>query len=137
MDEKLNHVKERVRTGNCAQCTPPAYLHVKEVLSTYGEFLLRGTRFVIPKTLQKRVLSLAHEGHQEIGTTKSRLRCKVWWLKIDSHAERLCKIAALTPIFARLGVPYSLRAQTNNSFMATGERQRREAEPNFVKSFTS
>ncbi|KXJ10483.1 Uncharacterized protein K02A2.6 [Exaiptasia diaphana] len=42
-------------------------------------------------SLREQVLKLAHEEHQGIVTTKSRLRTKVWWPKIDSDAERLCK----------------------------------------------
>ena len=45
----------------------------------------------IPKSLRERVLKLAHEGHQGIVKTKSRLRTKVWWPKIDSDAEKVCK----------------------------------------------
>ncbi|XP_028516760.1 uncharacterized protein K02A2.6 [Exaiptasia diaphana] len=53
--------------------------------------VMRGSRVVIPKSLREQVLKLAHEEHQGIVTTKSRLRTKVWWPKIDSDAERLCK----------------------------------------------
>lgn len=186
VDQELNHVKECVRTGNWNECSIPAYLHVKEELSTYGELLLRGTRLVIPKSLQDCVLKLAHEGHQGIGKTKNRLRSKVWWPKIDSQAERLCRachgcqvvagyqapepmarvvppsgpwqhcsadllgplpsgdnllvivdyysryfevvimksttsakiVAALVPIFARFGVPYSLRTDNGPQFIS-------------------
>ncbi|XP_061196525.1 uncharacterized protein K02A2.6-like [Saccostrea echinata] len=39
----------------------------------------------------EKVLTAAHEGHQGITKTKQRLREKVWWPKIDSDAERVCK----------------------------------------------
>ena len=38
---------------------------------------MRGMRIVIPVSLRKRVLELAHEGHQGIVKTKDRLRSKV------------------------------------------------------------
>nr|XP_039266286.1 uncharacterized protein K02A2.6-like [Styela clava] len=44
------------------------------------------------KILRKRVLELAHEGHQGIVKTKNRLRSKVWWPNIDRDAERKCKV---------------------------------------------
>ena len=44
-----------------------------------------------PKELRKRVLELAHEGHQGIVKTKSMLRIKVWWPGMDKEAERLCR----------------------------------------------
>ncbi|XP_022788128.1 uncharacterized protein K02A2.6-like [Stylophora pistillata] len=53
--------------------------------------LLRRSRLVIPRELRLRVLELAHEGHQGIVKTKCRLRSKVWWPKMDSDAEKLCR----------------------------------------------
>jgi len=46
---------------------------------------------VVPKKLHRRVLDLAHEGHQGIVKTKERLRSKVWWPGIDKDAGRKCK----------------------------------------------
>ena len=53
--------------------------------------LLRGTGLIIPKSLREQVLQLALEGHQSIVKTKNRLRFKVWWPKMDTEAERLCR----------------------------------------------
>ena len=39
---------------------------------------MRRTRIVIPQNLKSEELLLAHEGHQGIVKTKSRLRIKVW-----------------------------------------------------------
>ena len=44
----------------------------------------------MPHALRKRVVSLAHEGHQGVVKTKERLRTKVWWPGIDREAEKLC-----------------------------------------------
>ena len=52
---------------------------------------MRGTRIVIPQSLRSEVLRLAHEGHQGIMKMKTHLRTKVWWLKIDSDAEKVCR----------------------------------------------
>ena len=41
--------------------------------------------------LQEHVLKLAHEGHQGIVKTKCRLSSKVWWPKVDTDVEKLCK----------------------------------------------
>ena len=63
---------------------------------------MRGMRIVIPVSLRKRVLELAHEGHQGIVKTKDRLRSKVWWPNMNSMVERHCKkclgCQAVTPI---------------------------------------
>ena len=37
------------------------------------------------------MLQLAHEGHQDIVKTKNSLDSKVWWTKVDTEAERLCR----------------------------------------------
>ena len=62
-DEELCLVKNCVKSGNWQKCTIPSYAHVKDELCTFGEFLLRGTRIVVPKVLRDRVVRLAHEGH--------------------------------------------------------------------------
>ncbi|CAB3997487.1 hypothetical protein BOX15_Mlig023251g7, partial, partial [Paramuricea clavata] len=58
--------------------------------------LLRNNRIVIPRSLQQRVLELAHQGHQGIAKTKARLRTKYQAQKItprypraNGEAERL------------------------------------------------
>ena len=45
---------------------------------------------MIPQSLRKVVLELGHEGHQGVVKTKSRLRTKVWWPKMDGDVERMC-----------------------------------------------
>ena len=64
---------------------------MRQELCNYGNLLLRGTRIIIPKELCKRVLELAHEGHQGIVKTKSMLRIKVWWPGMDKQVVRLCR----------------------------------------------
>ena len=61
------------------------------VCSTHS-VILRGTRIVIPSSLQHRIIDLAHEGHQGIAKTKSMLREKVWFHGINKLVEK--KIAS-------------------------------------------
>lgn len=56
-----------------------------------GEILLRGTKIVVPQSLQKNIMELAHEGHPGIMKMKQRLRQKVWWYKLDSAVEKYVK----------------------------------------------
>ena len=53
--------------------------------------ILRGTRIVIPETMQQRMIDLAHEGHQGIAKIKSLLREKVWFVGIDGAVEKKVK----------------------------------------------
>jgi len=52
---------------------------------------LKDNRIVIPKSLQQRILDLAHETHQGVVKTKLMLREKVWWPGIDLEIEELIK----------------------------------------------
>lgn len=59
------------------------------------EILLRGTRFVIiPLSLQKHVIDLAHAEHLGIVKRKTLLRENVWFPYTDSLVEEKCKNCA-------------------------------------------
>ena len=58
----------------------------------YRELVLQGDRIVVQQTPRERVRKLAREGHQGIVKTKSTLRSKVWWPKMDKEAERLFRV---------------------------------------------
>ena len=53
--------------------------------------LLVENRLVIPKSLQKALSELAHEGHQGTVRTKQILREKVWFVNIDKAVEEFSK----------------------------------------------
>ena len=78
-------VRHYIQIGDWSQCKMPHFMCVKNELCVLGKLVLRGTRIVIPQSLRKHVLHLAHEGHQ------GQLRTKVWWPKMDTDAERICK----------------------------------------------
>ena len=81
-----------------------AYTCIKNELCTIGKLVMRGDRIVIPNTLCKRVLGAAPEGQQGIVKTKRRLRTKVWWPKMDSDAERICKSCHGCQVVGQLNV---------------------------------
>ncbi|ESO85504.1 hypothetical protein LOTGIDRAFT_107826, partial [Lottia gigantea] len=49
--------------------------------------LLRGNRIVMPVTLQKQILNLAHESHQGIVRTKKFLRERFFWYYMDEQID--------------------------------------------------
>ena len=51
--------------------------------------VLRGSKIVIPNSLQVRAISLAHEGHQGLVKTKKLIREKVWFPGIDRQVEAM------------------------------------------------
>ena len=58
-----------------------------------------GSRIVVRKALQRRVVNISHEGHQGIVTTKSLLRSTVWFPGMDRmpedivHSSLRCQVA--------------------------------------------
>ena len=56
-----------------------------------GNIVLHGNRIVIPVALQKRVIELAHEGHQGLAKTRSLVRSKVWFPKMDTAVDQVVK----------------------------------------------
>ena len=64
---------------------------LRNKFSSYDGVVLRGECIFIPQCLRSRVLYLAHDGHQGIIKTKTRLRLKAWWSRLDKDAENLCR----------------------------------------------
>ena len=90
-DPELSKVRSCILTDDQWESVDVAYRSVRQELNVLGKLVIRGTRLVIPKILQKNVLNLAHEGHQGIVKTKQRLRSKIWWPNIDKEAEKVCR----------------------------------------------
>ncbi len=53
------------------------------------DLLLKATRIIIPTSLRKRAINLAHEGHQGLTKTKQLLRKKIWFPSIDSSVKKI------------------------------------------------
>lgn len=81
-----------------------AFKRIKDELTVTvdEDIVLRGTRIVIPHSLQCRAVSLAHEGHQGIVKTKNLIREKVWFPGIDRQVEHM--IAGCIPCQANVPV---------------------------------
>jgi len=67
------------------------YKALAEELWVLGQLVLRGNRIIIPDSLWKHTIALAHEGHQGMTCTKARLREKVWWPNMDKQVEQSIK----------------------------------------------
>ena len=104
-DPELTSVRYYIQHGNWDECNMPHYLCVKDELCVLGKLVLRGTRIVIPQSLRKEVLRVAHEGPQGIEKTKQRLRTKVWWPRMDHEAERMCKSCHGCQVVGQLSPP--------------------------------
>ncbi|XP_053690472.1 uncharacterized protein K02A2.6-like [Sabethes cyaneus] len=90
MDTSIGAVRTALQDGVWSDDAAPYKLFETE-LCFAGKILLRGTRMVIPQSLRRRTLDLAHEGHPGISLMKQRLRAKVWWPKLDAQVEAYVK----------------------------------------------
>ena len=84
-DTDLQSVIQNIKSGTWtnrygANSTVDTFLRCKNELTVFthenGDLLLHETRLVIPKTLQRKVISIAHEGNQGIVRTKQILRSR-------------------------------------------------------------
>ena len=55
------------------------------------DFLLKGTRLVIPASLRKHELTDLHASHRDIKGTKARAGFIVYWPGIDHNITNTCK----------------------------------------------
>ncbi|XP_055615386.1 uncharacterized protein K02A2.6-like [Toxorhynchites rutilus septentrionalis] len=86
-DPILAEVNEALQTGRWNDAIKK-FTPFKDELYCCRELLLRGERLIVPNSLQKRVLRLAHIGHPGIERSKQRLRSKVWWPTMDRDVEK-------------------------------------------------
>ncbi|PFX23411.1 Transposon Ty3-I Gag-Pol polyprotein [Stylophora pistillata] len=108
-DPELASLRQYILSGDWSQCKMTAYVCVEDELCVLSKLVLHGTRIVVPKALWGEVLHLAHEGHQGIVKMKAHLRTEVWWPKIDSDAERMCKSCRGCQVVGQFQVPEPMK----------------------------
>ena len=86
-DSTLELVRQAVISGDWSKLQGTTYKMVKDEFWVIGQLVMRGGRIVMPESLWSRTVLLAHEGHQGVTRTKSRLREKVWWPGMDKQVE--------------------------------------------------
>lgn len=91
IDKDITEAVNKINSDSWSTADKNIYFPFRMELSTMGPVLLRGNRIIIPQSLTKQVLELAHEGHPGETVMKRRLRAKVWWPLIDRQAEQFVK----------------------------------------------
>ena len=90
-DPTLQLVHQAVMTGDWSKLSGISYKAVKDGLWLVGQMVMRENRVMMPESLWKKTITLAHEGHQGMVRTKARLRESVWWPQIDKQVgEAIC-----------------------------------------------
>ena len=64
-------------------------IFLKLATTNNDSLILRGNRIFIPRSLQNRMITLAHENHLGICKTKTLLRDKVYFPAMDSKIEKI------------------------------------------------
>jgi hypothetical protein len=65
------------------------YKPIKDELTvTSQRLVLRGTRIVMPQSLQQRAIDIAHEKHLGLSKTKASMREKIWFPNIDQQVKK-------------------------------------------------
>ncbi|KAJ8946511.1 hypothetical protein NQ318_004646 [Aromia moschata] len=67
----------------------PYYTYRHEISFSQG-LLLRGSRIIIPMSLQLRCLQYLHQGHMGIVKCRQRAKTSIWWLGLSTQIEHLC-----------------------------------------------
>lgn len=83
--EACSRPGENIDNDFVARC---AMLKDELTTTTESDVILRGRRIVLPKSLQRQAITLAHTGHQGLVKTKQLLRTKVWFPNIDKLVEQ-------------------------------------------------
>ncbi len=63
------------------------YWQVRGELTVVDGLLMKGTRLVIPTSLQRQTLERIHEGHQGITKCRQRAKISVWWPGISAQIK--------------------------------------------------
>jgi transposase InsO family protein len=67
------------------------YWTMQGKFTVHDNLLFKGTRIVIPHSLQNEILNRVHDGHQGIVKCRERARSSVWWLGLSSQLEAVVK----------------------------------------------
>ena len=85
-DVTLTTLRDAIKTNKWDSPVVKPFKAVKnELTSTTDSVILRGTRIVIPSSLQQRAIDIAHETHLGIEKTKSLIREKIWFPQVDNR----------------------------------------------------
>ena len=82
-------VQKAVESGDWTDKLVKPFLNIRDEIAVDNNngVILRGTRIIIPATLQTRVVKLAHSGHQGLAKTKALLRQYAWFPNMDKAAK--------------------------------------------------
>ena len=88
-DKTLKGLRAAIKLGQWNYAVVKPFKALKDELTvTTNGIILRGSRIVIPESLQQRAIDIAHETHPGISKTKALLREKIWFPNIDNMVKQ-------------------------------------------------
>lgn len=88
-DNKCKCIKNPIANGNWEAL--PHYKKSSREFAEIKNIIIRSNRNMIPRSLRSTVLSIIHKSSLGIAKTKSLLRSKVYWYKMDTNIKNLFK----------------------------------------------
>lgn len=67
------------------------YFQYRFEISDCDGYLIKGTRLIIPKILQTKIINFIHQGHQGIVKCRARAKTSVWWLGLSTEIDNLVR----------------------------------------------
>ena len=86
-DNTIKLIKESIINNQPLNPSHKHYYPIRHKLSILENCLMFNDKAIIPPSLQRNIVNIAHEGHQGIVRTKQRLRAKVWWPGMGKFVE--------------------------------------------------
>ena len=87
-DKTLKGVRAAIKLNKWDGNIVKPFKQIKDELTVTSDgVILRGTRIVIPESLEQRAIDIAHESHQGLTKTKALIREKIWFPNIDKRVE--------------------------------------------------
>ena len=93
-DPTLQLLKQAVQNGHLDTVQSPQlkeYAKFFEAISVIDGVLCRSNKIVVPASLQREAIEIAHEAHQGITKTKQYLRSRMWFPRMDTMVEERLK----------------------------------------------
>lgn len=81
------------------------FAFAKHELYVHDDIVMRADRAVMPQTLQRKALEIAHKGHPGMGAMRRLLRTRVWWPLMDREAEAFVQSCSFCVSAARADPP--------------------------------